>query len=78
MKEQNETGLVVDAGGNSTPPTYVAPPKTKKYHTLSIKDINSETTWILESEADIDKYIDTLRQKLKQNLKEDLILNIEF
>ena len=76
-KEQNDTEIITE-GGKKNPPAYVAPPKTKKYHTLSIKDINSETTWILESEADIDKYIDTLRQKLKQNLKEDLILNIEF
>ena len=77
LKEQNDTEIITE-GGKKNPPAYVAPPKTKKYHTLSIKDINSETTWILESEADIDKYIDTLRQKLKQNLKEDLILNIEF
>jgi hypothetical protein len=52
--------------------------KIKQQKTVSIKSINSETTWRIESEADVERYVDALRTKLKQHVKEDLILNVEF
>ena len=52
--------------------------KIKQQKTVSIKSINSETTWRIESEADVERYVDALKAKLKQHVKEDLILNIEF
>ena len=35
-KEQNETEIITE-GGKISPPIYVAPPKSKKHHTISIK-----------------------------------------
>jgi len=52
--------------------------KMKQQRTVSIKSINSEATWRIESEADVERYIEALKAKLKQHVKEDLILNIEF
>ena len=46
--------------------------------TVSIKSINTETTWRIETEADVDRYVETLKSKLKLNIKEGTILNIEF
>lgn len=53
-------------------------PKTKTQKTVSIKAINSEATWRIETEADVDRYVENLKLKLKQNIKEDTILNVEF
>ncbi|QRN85655.1 BREX system P-loop protein BrxC [Clostridia bacterium] len=52
--------------------------KMKQQRTVSIKSINSEATWRIESEADVERYIEALKTKLKQHVKEDLILNVEF
>lgn len=77
LSEQIRTEVVTDSG-KTNPVPYTINKKAKKQQTLSIKSINSETTWRVETEADIDKYIEKLRTKLKQELKDDLILNIEF
>ena len=53
-------------------------PKMKSQKTVSIKSINSEATWRIETEEDIDRYIENLRRKIKQNIVSDTILNIEF
>lgn len=53
-------------------------PKMKAQKTVSIKSINSEATWRIETEDDIDRYIENLRRKIKQNIVSDTILNIEF
>lgn len=53
-------------------------PKQKTQKTVSIKSINSENTWRIETEADIERYVERLKAKLKQSIKEDTILNIEF
>ena len=60
-----------------TPPVYHQP-KVKSQKTVSIKSINSEATWRIETEEDIDRYIKSLKNKIKQNIIEDTILNIEF
>ena len=46
--------------------------------TVSIKSINNATTWQLESESDVKKYIVELEKKLMNTLEEDTIINIEF
>ena len=58
-----------------TPPPA---PRVKAQKTISIKSINSEPTWRIETEEDIDRYVEVLKKKLKQNIKEDIVLNIEF
>ncbi len=57
---------------------FINKPKMKTQKTVSIKSINSETTWRIETEADVDRYVETLKAKLKQSIKENTILNIEF
>ena len=62
-------GTVVD------PPGTYNSPETK---TVSIKSINTEATWRIKTEADVDRYVDALKSKLKQSIQEGIILNIEF
>jgi hypothetical protein len=57
---------------------YIIKSKIKTQKTLSIRSINTEATWRIETEADVDHYIEALKVKLKQSIKEDTILNIEF
>ena len=57
---------------------FTANPRIKAQKTMSIKLINPEITWRIETEADIDRYVDNLKEKLKENIKKDTILNIEF
>ena len=52
--------------------------KIKKKKTVSIKSINNATTWQLENEADVKRYISELENKLMNMLEEDTIINIEF
>jgi ribosomal protein S18 len=52
--------------------------KIKEQRTVSIKSITTEATWRIESEADVERYTEALKEKLKKQVKEDLILNIEF
>ena len=71
------TGSSDDPTGDavSDPPgTY----KAKKTTTVSIKAINTEATWRIENEADVDRYVDALKIKLKQRIQEGVTLNIEF
>lgn len=57
----------------------VTPPvKVKKQKTVSIKSINAETTWQLETEADVKRYMAVLEKKLMAQLEENTVINIEF
>lgn len=60
------------------PPVFTPVPKIKQQKTMSIKSINTESTWRIETEADVDRYVEGLKRKLKQRVNEDIILNIEF
>ncbi len=59
---------------------YVATPapKVKKQRTVSIKSINTETTWQLETPEDVRRYVTELEKKLLAQLEENTIINIEF
>lgn len=63
-------------GGTTIIPKPV--PKSKTQKTISIKSINTESTWRIETEEDVERYVEALKKKLKQSIKEDMILNIEF
>lgn len=67
--------IIVDGEKPIAPPLV---PKQKVQKTISIKTINSEATWRIETEEDVDKYINILKEKLKQSIKEDTVLNVEF
>lgn len=62
-----------------TPPassTPVIKPKSSK--NISIKSINNESTWRIESAEDVDKYVNALKSKLMKTLEEDTVINVEF
>ena len=76
-KQQITPPVTSDDHVAENPPVYHQP-KMKSQKTVSIKSINSEATWRIETEDDIDRYIENLRRKIKQNIVTDTILNIEF
>ena len=53
-------------------------PKVKQKKTISIKSNNNATTWQIENEADVKKYLAELEKKLINTLEKDTIINIEF
>ena len=56
----------------------LAPTPVKKKKTVSIKAINNATTWQIENEADVKRYIAELEKKLMSSLEDNTIINIEF
>ena len=65
-------------GGNDTPVVTPPPVPVKKQKTISIKAINTQSTWQLENADDVKKYITELEKKLMNSLEEGTIINIEF
>lgn len=65
-------------GGNDTPVVTPPPAPVKKQKTISIKAINTQSTWQLENADDVKKYITELEKKLINSLEEGTIINIEF
>ena len=67
------------ASSSNTASTVLSPkPVVKSRKTVSIKTLNSSSTWQIETEEDVDKYISVLQTKLKALLEKDTIINIEF
>ena len=67
--------------GNNTVNVVAEPKpvyKVRKTKNVSIKSVTRTASWRIENEADIDKYVEALRETLKKELAEDTILNIEF
>ena len=57
----------------------VAPMLTpKKQRTISIKSVNTETTWQLETADDVKRYVEELERKLLAQLEENTIVHVEF
>ena len=52
--------------------------KVRTTKNLSIKTVARAASWRLESVADVDKYLDTLRQNLLKELADDSIVNVEL
>ena len=50
----------------------------KKKKVYSIKSINSGSAWQLETEEDVDKCVQELKDKLLAKLEENTIIRIEF
>lgn len=65
----------VGGGDDVTPPPV---PKVKKNKNISIKTLSHEASWQIESEADIDKYLASLRKQLVNQLDEDTIIKVQF
>ena len=52
--------------------------KVRNTKNLSIKTVAKAASWRLESAADVDKYLDALRENLLKEIADDLILNVEL
>ena len=64
-------------GGHTEPPKPVTPPvqpKPKKRKNVSISNVAGARTYTLETEADIDKFAEELKRKLKAQLEDDTII----
>ena len=78
-KQAQQNPAPVNNGGDKQPDPVVTPvPKVKKQRTISIKSINTEATWQLETSADVKKYIAELEKKLMAQLEDDTIIHVEF
>lgn len=64
--------------GGDTPVTPVVPVHQKRTKNVTIKQITRSASRRLETEADVDDFVETLRARLKQQLEDDTIVNIEF
>ena len=76
-----ENQTVDTATDTSTEGETITPsvaPVNKKKKIVSIKTINNASTWQLETEDDVKKYVAELEKKLIASLEEDTVLNIEF
>ncbi|OUL09467.1 ATPase [Sedimentibacter sp. SX930] len=75
-----QTGKLVNPTGGSVidPPGVYISNKPKTRRTVSIRSINAESTWQIETEADVDRYVEELKAKLKKSIEKDIILNVEF
>lgn len=52
--------------------------KVRTTKNLSIKTVARAASWRLESAADVDKYLDALRENLLKEIADDSILNVEL
>ncbi|OUM19544.1 BREX system P-loop protein BrxC [Butyricicoccus porcorum] len=78
-KQAQQNPAPVNNGGDKQPDPVVTPvPKVKKQRTISIKSINTEATWQLETSADVKKYIAELEKKLMAQLEDDTVIHVEF
>ena len=75
-----QTGKLVNPTGGSVidPPGVYISNKLKILRTVSIRSINAESTWQIETEADVDRYVEELKANLKKSIEKDIILNVEF
>ena len=71
--EKNDTSIVEPAEQENS--VSLAP--IKKIKTISFKELN-KSSWQIETEADVKKYIDVLEKQLINSLEENTIINIEF
>ena len=64
-------------GGHTEPPkpvTLPVQPKPKKRKNVSISNVAGARTYTLETEADVDKFAEELKRKLKAQLEDDTII----
>lgn len=67
---------VADENGEDPENVPVTPKKSNK--TISIKDINNSSTWQIETEEDVKRYVVELEKQLMNVLEKDTVINIEF
>ena len=79
-KEVEEAARKAKEEGRAIP-THVAEEKAtylKNTKNVTIKNMTRTSSWRLENEQDVDKYLAKLRQVLLEELEESDIVNVEF
>lgn len=79
-KEAEEAAQKAKEEGRAVP-THVAEEKAtylKNTKNVTIKNMTRTSSWRLENEQDVDKYLAKLRQVLLEELEESDIVNVEF
>jgi hypothetical protein len=67
-----------NAGKDIIPMPDPVPVKIKKTKNVTIKNMTNTSSWRLESEQDVDKYLSALRRSLLKELEGTDIVNVEF
>ena len=78
-KKQQEQRAAASTEPTEEPPAPVMPaPRVKRAKTISIKSVNTEQTWQIETPEDVKRYITELEKKLLGTLEENTVIHIEF
>ena len=79
-KEAEEAACKAKEEGKEAPVVTPVPEpvKIKKTKNVTIKNMTNTSSWRLESEKDIDKYLVALRKALMEELEGTDIINVEF
>ena len=79
-KIAEEQKAIAAAQGNQAITVAETPvkPIVKKRKNVSIKKVNSSTSWQVETEKDVDHYLAELKKKILNELEENTVINIEF
>ena len=77
-EEEREKAEEAARENGKTVETPVVKPHIKATKNVPIKSVTGTASWRLESQKDVDKYINALRKKLEAELDDDTIVNIEF
>ena len=77
-EEERRRKEAVKSGEKPVTPVVPVKPKPKKKKNITIKSVTLTSSWRIESEDDIEKYLETLRRNLKEQLEKNTIVNVEF
>ena len=75
-KNEKEKAVAVNQPNGQAP--AVITPKPKRRKSVAIRSVTHTSSWRIENEADIDRYVEELKSTLKGQLEENTIINIEF
>ncbi len=75
-KSEKEKAAAVHQPNGQAPAVIMPKPKRRK--SVAIRSVTHTSSWRIENEADIDRYVGELKSSLKGQLEENTIINIEF
>lgn len=78
IENQSKSSKLTTGAVHYTQRDERAPYITRKTRNISIKKVTKTSTWRIESEEDIEKYINELKKELISEFRDNDVLNIEF